>query len=73
MFGLHAWDLLLVLLLILLFFGARRLPELGSSFGKSFNLFHRGLNGPDQPIVEGKKEHERAQLPEPVTVKESER
>ena len=34
MFGLSPWELLIVFLAILLLFGAKRLPEIGSSLGK---------------------------------------
>jgi sec-independent protein translocase protein TatA len=66
MFGFHAWDLLIVLLLVLLIFGARRLPELGSSLGQSYKMLQKGLNGSG-----GKEENEPATPAE--TPKESER
>lgn len=56
MFGFHAWDLLIVLLIVLLLFGARRLPELGSSLGQSFKMLQKGLNGnSEQPKIEGEE------------------
>lgn len=39
MFGLGIWELLVVLLIVLLFFGAKRLPEIGSSLGKGIREF----------------------------------
>lgn len=39
MFGLSPWELLIVFLAILLLFGARRLPEIGSSLGKGIREF----------------------------------
>jgi sec-independent protein translocase protein TatA len=33
------WELLLIFFIILLFFGARRLPEIGSSLGKGIREF----------------------------------
>ena len=41
MFGLSVSHLLILLVVILLF-GARRLPELGESLGKSINAFKKG-------------------------------
>ena len=70
MFGFHAWDLLIVLLIVLLLFGARRLPELGSSLGKSFNMLQKGLNGDTPPAIDGEKKGEQA---EPTTVSEDDR
>ena len=35
-------EILLVVLLLVIFFGARRLPELARSLGKSINEFKRG-------------------------------
>jgi len=73
MFGFHAWDLLIVLLIVLLLFGARRLPELGSSLGKSFNMLQKGLNGETPPAIDGEKKGEQAERPEPTTVSEDDR
>ena len=39
MFGLSPWELLLIFLAMLLLFGARRLPEIGSSLGKGIREF----------------------------------
>lgn len=70
MFGFHAWDLLIVLLIVLLIFGARRIPELGSSLGQSYKMLQRGLNGSHQP-AEGEQEGESSE--QPTTPRESER
>jgi sec-independent protein translocase protein TatA len=37
-------ELLIVLAIILLFFGARRIPELGRSLGKSMSEFRKGAS-----------------------------
>ncbi len=39
MFGLGMWELLLIFFVILLLFGAKRLPEIGSSLGKGIREF----------------------------------
>ncbi|HEY7355198.1 MAG TPA: twin-arginine translocase TatA/TatE family subunit [Ktedonobacterales bacterium] len=67
MFGFHAWDLLIVLLIVLLIFGARRLPELGSSLGQSYKMLQKGISGsatkeenePSTPAEPSSKESER--------------
>ena len=43
MFGLSPWELLIVFLAILLLFGARRLPEIGSSLGKGIREFKTSI------------------------------
>ena len=43
MFGLGIWELLIVLLILLLFFGAKRLPEIGSSLGKGIREFKESI------------------------------
>lgn len=37
--GLSIWELLLVFLIFLLFFGAKRLPEIGKSLGEGIREF----------------------------------
>ena len=39
MFGLSPWELLIAFLVILLLFGAKRLPEIGSSLGRGIREF----------------------------------
>ena len=46
MFGLSLSHLLIILLILLLF-GARRLPELGSALGRGLHAFKKGLEGKD--------------------------
>jgi sec-independent protein translocase protein TatA len=47
MFGLSLGHLLILAFVVMLF-GARRLPELGSALGKGLGAFKRGLEGKDQ-------------------------
>lgn len=37
-------EILLILFILLLLFGAKRLPELGESLGKGIREFKRGVN-----------------------------
>ncbi|HKS70406.1 MAG TPA: twin-arginine translocase TatA/TatE family subunit [Ktedonobacterales bacterium] len=37
-------DLLILLLVVLLIFGARRLPEIGSSVGKTIQAFRKSMH-----------------------------
>jgi sec-independent protein translocase protein TatA len=53
MFGLSLGHLL-VLLVVVLLFGSRRLPELGSALGKGMHAFKKGLAGEeDLPVSPG--------------------
>ncbi len=45
-------KLLLILLVVLLFFGARRIPELAGSMGKGIREFKRNLADPDRAARE---------------------
>jgi sec-independent protein translocase protein TatA len=44
MFGLSLGHLIIVSIVVLLF-GSRRLPELGSALGKGMHAFKKGLSG----------------------------
>lgn len=48
MFGLGFGELLIILVVVLVFFGGSRLPKLGSSLGQAINNFKKGLSEEDQ-------------------------
>lgn len=48
MFGLGMGELLVVLVIVLVVFGAGRLPEVMGSFGKGLQSFKRGLREPPE-------------------------
>ena len=50
MFGLGPMELAIVLVIVLLVFGAKRIPEVASSFGKGIRDFKRSLNEVDNQI-----------------------
>lgn len=50
MFGISG-EHLLVLLVILLIFGPRRLPDLGHSIGRTLKNFKDAMNGNEQPAA----------------------
>ncbi|MHC4780036.1 MAG: twin-arginine translocase TatA/TatE family subunit [Planctomycetota bacterium] len=43
--GFGMWEILLVVAIILLLFGASRIPELARSLGKGVDEFKKGLRG----------------------------
>jgi len=47
-------ELVVVLLIVVLVFGASRLPQLGESVGKAIKNFKRGINTDDDIEVESK-------------------
>lgn len=56
MFTVGPTQILLVLLLILVIFGARKLPEIGGSLGKAIRNFRKATTEPDEiDITENKK------------------
>ncbi len=57
--GLGAGEIILLLLVLLLVFGASKLPQIGSSLGKGFKNFRKGLKGDDDDDDddEGKSQH----------------
>ena len=55
MFGIGATELMIVLAIVIVLFGARRLPELGSGVGKAIRNFKEGISGKDELDVTPKK------------------
>ncbi len=48
MFGLGATELGIILVIVVVLFGARRLPEIGSGVGKAIKNFRAGMSGKDE-------------------------
>ena len=44
MFGLHMPELIIILVVALLIFGPKKLPEMGSAIGRSIKEFRKGMN-----------------------------
>jgi sec-independent protein translocase protein TatA len=45
MFGLGTTELIIILLIVLVVFGAKKLPEIGSGLGKGITNFKRAMRG----------------------------
>ena len=52
--GFHGADLIVILVIALLVFGPKRLPEMGASIGKSIKEFRKGMNDLTGPKEEPK-------------------
>ncbi len=48
--GLGMWEILLIFLMVLLLFGAKRLPEIGSSLGKGIREFKSSIREIEKEI-----------------------
>ncbi len=57
-FGLGASELLIILAIVVVLFGARRLPEIGSGLGKAIKNFKTGISGKDEIDVTPSKPDE---------------
>jgi sec-independent protein translocase protein TatA len=50
-FGIGIWELLILLLVLLLVFGPKRLPEMGRQLGKGMREFKDSVSGKDDDDV----------------------
>jgi len=48
MFGLGTTELLIILVLVLIVFGAGKLPEIGGALGKGIRSFKKAVQQPDE-------------------------
>ncbi len=55
MFGIGMQELLIILVLVLIVFGAKRLPEIGGGLGKAIRNFKQGATEPDEIDLSAKK------------------
>lgn len=60
MFGLGTTELVLILVLVLIVFGAGKLPEIGSSLGKGIRSFKKAFEEPDEIDITPKEEKEKS-------------
>jgi sec-independent protein translocase protein TatA len=60
-FGIGIWEILILLLVVLLVFGPKRLPEMGRSLGRGMREFKDSVSGKDDPDDDLR----RAELPPP--------
>ena len=58
MFGLGHWELMIILILVMIIFGAGKLPEIGAGLGKSISNFKKGVAEVEKDIKEGSEKIE---------------
>ncbi len=56
MFGLGTQELLIILVLVMIIFGAGKLPQVGSALGKGLRNFKKGVNDAEEEIEEAQVE-----------------
>jgi sec-independent protein translocase protein TatA len=60
MFGLGTPELIVILVIVVLIFGAGKVPEIGGAIGKSIKGFKKSMKEPDEiDITPGKGEETR--------------
>ena len=52
-FNLGPWEILLILVVVLILFGAKRLPELARGLGQGINEFRDAVDSSKKEIVDG--------------------
>ena len=63
-FGVSIWEVLILLLVLLLIFGAKRLPEMGRSLGKGMREFKDSVTGVEDAVSTTTPTPTQAELPE---------
>ncbi len=56
--GFGVWELLIILVIVLVIFGAKKLPEIGGGIGQAISNFKRATNEPDEIDVTPKEDAE---------------
>jgi sec-independent protein translocase protein TatA len=54
--GLGGWEILLILMVLLIFFGAKKIPELAKGLGKGIKEFKNATKEIQDEIEEGVKD-----------------
>jgi sec-independent protein translocase protein TatA len=58
MFGIGMPELIIILIIILVVFGAGRLPEIGSALGKGIKNFKKSAEGKDEIEIKPRQDNE---------------
>lgn len=58
MFGMGIGELLVILVIVLIIFGAGKLPEIGEGLGRGIRNFRKAVKAPDEIDITPKKNDE---------------
>ena len=72
MFGLGMQELIVILIIVVILFGATRLPEIGKGIGQAIRNFKKATSEPDEIDVTPKKNTIQDKKKEETEKKESE-
>lgn len=59
MFGLGTTEIIVIALVVIVLFGAKRLPQLGSSMGKAITNFKKGVSDAGNTIEKDTKSEDK--------------
>jgi sec-independent protein translocase protein TatA len=66
-FNLGFGELVIVLVIVLVLFGAKRIPEISASFGKGIREFKKNVNDVERQVTEPDRSSEpRLRAPDPL-------
>jgi sec-independent protein translocase protein TatA len=61
MFGLGIGELVVILIIVMIIFGAGKLPEIGEGLGRGIRNFRKSVKAPDEIDITPKKDDEKPQ------------
>ena len=64
MFGLGMPELIIIMVIILLIFGAGKLPEVGGAIGKAIKSFKKSVKEPDEIDITPKNDKDKKESDE---------
>ncbi len=72
MFGLGTQELVIIMIIVLVLFGASRLPEIGRGIGQAIKNFKKATSEPDEIDVTPRKSTSQEKKKEEIEKKEGE-